>query len=618
MVDQMNRRDAARLGQRAILAIAVLLLSSAVAHGATYYVRTDGNNGNDGLSNTTAGAWLTMNWAGAQVSAGDVVRVQAGTYSERVSPAVSGTSASPITFVADGAVTFCGMDISNKNYLRVIGFAIVTDAGTCTKSNRAVDVSGTNTGLEFWNNTFRDANYVGIGSGSYADRHHNFLVIGNTFSAIGGGGGNGSAVALRGNNNLFAYNEISAVDPDAFQVDGTSNRWLNNYIHNVLDTFDLHSDVFQSNSSSLGLSNNLFEGNFEEGNGTLANEHGALLQNQSVASCSTGTCGPVTENLFRRNVWHNTSGGVIGVDQAIVGTIANTRQVHDTVISPMRTQPTATYAASFSGVGINAYLYNNVEYQAWGSNVTSGVQAFLADGGAIITGADYNLAYTPDNIPTYATPWVNQAHPRSNLSPSFVDYANDNFTLGATSGARGMGGPLTTVNGSGTGTTFNVANGGGGFFRGPNANVSQYGGNLTAGDVITIGNTTRTIASVSGDAITVTASFTWTNGDAVYLGTTTTPDIGAYPYKTGGYNLTAAYSLSGGLVTITPSDASLVRFVVCYVNGIPTTVDNSSPYTCSVGAGSLDVRVYSLYASKTLFIAAAQGPSTPTNVKVSF
>ena len=87
--------------------------------------------------------------------------------------------------------------------------------------------------------------------------------------------------------------------------------------------------------------------------------------------------------------------------------------------------------------------------------------------------------------------------------------------------------------------------------------TSQYDGNLTAGDVITVGTETVTVASVSGDAITVTSSFTWATGDPVYLAATTTPDVGAYPYKAGGYGLSASYALSGGTVTVTPSDASL-------------------------------------------------------------
>ena len=89
-----------------------------------------------------------------------------------------------------------------------------------------------------------------------------------------------------------------------------------------------------------------------------------------------------------------------------------------------------------AGPGANAYLYNNIGYQAWGANVTSNVRTFVADGGAIMSGADYNLAYTPDNTPTYN--WTAQAHARSNRHSLFVNHANDDFTLGATSGARAV------------------------------------------------------------------------------------------------------------------------------------------------------------------------------------
>jgi len=585
----------------------VLILSPAVVQGATYYVRTDGNNGNSGSTNSATGAWATIDWAADHVLPGDVVRIQAGTYSARVTPGASGTSGNTITFVADGAVTFCGLDISSKSYLRWIGFTIKTDAG-CTKSNRAVSVSGTNVGLEFWNNTFRDATNVGIASGSYSDRHHNFIIIGNTFTAIGGTSGNGTAVSLIGNHNVVAYNDINGVDPDAFFVYGQNNRWLNNYIHNVRDTFDLHSDVFQSNSHTLGLSNNLFEGNFAIGNGSLPNEHGVLFQNQGGAACETGTCGTVTENLFRYNVWHRTSGGVHGVDQPLVAPITNTRLVHETIVDAMRNAASNNFGVIFNGAGITGFVFNSIFYRAWGSSATSNLRPYWPTSGAGISGANNNLAFTPDNTPTYTTPWVSQSNALSNVNPSFVNYTTQNFTLAAASGARGRGGALTTVSGSGTGTTFTVAAGGGGFFRGPNASVSQYGGNLTAGDVIRVGTDIVTVASVSGDAITVTSSFTWANGEPVYLGATATPDVGSYPFKAGGYNLIVTYSVTGGLVTVTPADASLVRFVVCYENGVPTTVDNSIPYQCSVGSGSLDVRAYPRYASKTLSVPATLGP----------
>ena len=64
-----------------------------------YFVRKTGNNGNAG---TAAGiAWLTIDYAADNMSAGDTVYVGAGTYSERVTPSQSGASGSPIRFIAD-------------------------------------------------------------------------------------------------------------------------------------------------------------------------------------------------------------------------------------------------------------------------------------------------------------------------------------------------------------------------------------------------------------------------------------------------------------------------------------------------------------------------------------
>jgi hypothetical protein len=583
----------------------VLINAPAVTPAVYYYVRTDGSNANNGLTNSSGGAFLTIDYALDNADPGDVIRVQAGHYAQRVTPAVSGTAGNPITIVADGAASFCGMDVTSKNYIRVIGFTVDMNASGCTDS-RAFYFSGTNTGWEWWNNTIQDVSVTGISTSATSVRQHNFIVLGNTFTNIGLSTNNGTAVSTRGDYNFFAYNEMNDVDPDQFFVDGSYSQWLNNYAHNIADTNDHHADMFYANSSTPGLAFNLFEGNRVIGNGNLPNEHGTLFQHQSTSYCSSGSCGAMQENLFRFNVWHSISGGHLATNGTDAGTITNTREVHDTNVNTQSgsTATTNQYSAVFYGAQTSsARVHNNVNYQAWGTALTSTIQVHHVEGSGVMLSADYNLAYDPDGSVSFHAEWTGQANELSNVNPSFTDHATADFTLQSGSSARNAGGPLTTTSGSGTGTTFNVASGGGGFFRGPNTNITQYGGALTQGDVITVGTDVVTVVSVSTDAITVTPSFTWANGEGVYYGTDATPDLGAFPYLAS-YTLTATYGTAvGGAIPITPSDATLVRFVVCYRDAVPYAVDNSSPYTCPNVSG-FSARVYPRYAVATRYVAA--------------
>src|SRR4051794_24304534 len=106
------------------IGVASVLLSASFASGATYYVRTDGNDANAGTLSSPGGAWRTINYAAGHVAAGDTVRVQAGTYAEVASPGVNGTLGNPVTLVADGVVTTCGMSFNGRSYIRVIGFSL--------------------------------------------------------------------------------------------------------------------------------------------------------------------------------------------------------------------------------------------------------------------------------------------------------------------------------------------------------------------------------------------------------------------------------------------------------------------------------------------------------------
>lgn len=121
------------------LALLALLILTKGALAATYYVRTSGNDANNGLSAAAAFKTVTKGLATAQ--AGDTVYVGAGTYSAKLTPPRSGTATDPIRISGDtdgsrtgdaGTITLTAssspvLSLSNVNYIQ---FANVTFSGT--------------------------------------------------------------------------------------------------------------------------------------------------------------------------------------------------------------------------------------------------------------------------------------------------------------------------------------------------------------------------------------------------------------------------------------------------------------------------------------------------------
>jgi len=586
--------------------------TQAQTSGQIYYVSVTGSDSNSGIQSSP---WRTIQYAANSVSAGDTIRVQPGTYAERVNLRVNGTAVNnTVTFVADGAATVCGFDFNNNHYIRVIGLTIDADAGGCMNSYGCVTVSGINTYLEFWNNTFRDAIYNGIRGGGRASATNymsNSLIIGNTFFNFGVGNGGGVAIVFPSDHNLIAYNEVYNSHPDAFYMLASNTRWLNNYTHDLSEASGGHSDVFQNGANYFGWQNNLVEATFQIAAGNQGDEHTAIIQNEG--SCSE-SCGAFGQNVIRRNVWHNISSGTWGIDRNDPG-LRNIYYYNNTTAKAETSYPSSEASLYiYHGNITGTKIYNNLEYESWGSDRMSGIMVYYLDGGYDL---DYNLAYDPNGNVSFSSPWISQTHAQSNINPYFINYNNDDFHLGSNSGAIDRAGPLTTSNGSGTGTTFQVATNGGGFFRGDDISLSQYDGNLVVGDVITVDTDTVRISSISGDSITVTSSFTWANGDPVYYGSSPSPDIGAYEYDVSGYNYNINISspdnnsIVSGIVDIIAEIAlsDKIRQVVFYIDNIPVNVDNTAPFVYSWNTTGLDngsqhlieARAYSLYASQELW-----------------
>src|SRR5688572_17348507 len=99
-----------------------LLLGSLAARAAERFVAPTGNNSANG---SLSSPWKTISYAATNtvtpVVAGDIVRVQAGTYDETVTETTDGTRTAPITYVANGNAVLRRFDITG-DYVKVIGF----------------------------------------------------------------------------------------------------------------------------------------------------------------------------------------------------------------------------------------------------------------------------------------------------------------------------------------------------------------------------------------------------------------------------------------------------------------------------------------------------------------
>lgn len=568
-----------------LVVIFLIIFSATVTNAATYYVRTDGNDNNTGTTNSSGGAWRTISKAAGTVTAGDIVRVQAGTYTENVTESTSGSSGNEITYVANRSAIIKGTFTITGDYIRIIGF---TFDGEEIRSN-GIYLQNADF-CEIWNNSLKNYNLDGIrtdsGGGNY--KSDNCLFIGNYFLSCAGAndGASGKDFQVRGSHNLIAYNESDQPEVDFLYLFGQHNRVLNNYSHDVDAGAGTHTDFLQTGSdSSLGMGNTLVEANYYAD--TSGSDH-------HVMNLENGNDSLDDYIVFRRNVWKSIGGTVGNQGFGVACYEDYLKQYHETIMYEVQTG--YQYYHKGSGSFAAHSVRNCIWQDAWtGSSIDVYGNRTPAD-------HDYNIFYDSGGSVTFQSDVNSESNSQINVNPGLTG----DLITSTESNAYGAGSYLTLVNDSpGTGTTFTVDDAS--FFRGDDTDISQYRGNLVVGDIITVGTDVLRIASISGNDITVTESFTWADNDPVYFGSDATPDCGALPYRAGGYMLSGTYTLNSGTVTVTPNDADLVRMVVVFEDGIPVGVDSIAPFTVSgVGSGSLIVRIYPLYAGKTLYVSARE------------
>jgi len=210
------------------LVILLVLTSGNVLSAATYYVSKTGSDSNNGSSSSP---FLTISKSiSTATSAGDVVNIGAGTYSETVTLNNSGSAGNPITFIGSNVVIGGNLYI-NANYVTVSG---ITDSPPSAGMYNAISVNGQNDIL---------TNCTVVNYGATAS---------DQATAIGIGG----AYNLVVNCVIRDLNDI-----DAFHVFGHDQTVLGCTVTNVLQVnYALnHTDFVQSWNTGGGAYNILFK-----------------------------------------------------------------------------------------------------------------------------------------------------------------------------------------------------------------------------------------------------------------------------------------------------------------------------------------------------------------------
>lgn len=609
--------------------IFIILLIPSIVFGADYHVKKTGDNGNVG---SEASPWLTIQKCADTIIAGDTCIVHAGIYNETVTETTDGAAGNYITYVANPhlGVTMRGFDVTGLDYIRIVGFEITH---LTTEAHSITATGGTYN--QFLYNYIHHVN-SGILLDSTTTSYN--IVRGNTIEfticpasgpCMGGG-----TVSVKGASNLIEYNNLAHVS-DYFALSATANVngyniFRNNYLgHCYFSDFpdnthtdenaectandtasDFTGEYYPSCCSGAGtgtctarhideLQENalvnyiLFEKNYHEygADSDITDRHGLL------ARLANNVGMKLRDNLFSRVLTSWYSGG------------SGFRLYNNTTVNS-KSASTAALNYGSHGQATDGKAFNNLYYNAtaaannwpYAITITEPVSELIAD-------YDLWYGYTAYYLAAgYQAPstWEGGASQVVNSDPTL----NSDYSIPVTSPAKGAGVTATLANGAGVATTTLIVDDAQPFV-GQDWGVVDASGSAY-GDTIVIGTNDPVIITAinyATDTITIASAQSWDDNAPIRLYSHNSDmDIGAYPYRAGGYTLTGTWALNSGIVTVTPSDSNLVRFVEVLEDGKPIGVDYTSPYTVSgVGSGTVTVKLFSLYASETPIITATEG-----------
>lgn len=592
-----------------VFTAAGLTLMSGNLFAATYYVAPTGNDTNPG---TVSSPWRSIAKANQTLQAGDTVLLRAGTYSDQIRPARSGTSdTARIVYQAygDGDVTLTNapgtMDpgegaiaLGARSFVSVNGAAPGDAPGTqrikvlptvfvnsygnlCGASYSIVEnvYMGSTTPSKSGNRGFSFC--TNFWSGTYESKYNIFRgnhVIGSSAQSL-------------------PYTEDLITLASNAHHNLIDNNVFENCRHSVLyiDAASVHDNVIRNNRiinkihSALSMwgagGNNIVEGNHLEASGGAPSSYagaGNSFQFQSPANIvryNVITRGGATDNPY------NSVGGIAlasGGNQISAISAADNRVYNNTIVKNDGPALGVFWWPSAVDLGrarfVNNIMYGNnthstsnmkgthIYYESTNS-VPGGIRDLFVQNlignptaSSATPSTSENIVFDPvvggataaKAIATFRNPGSFEFRGIPQIDPGFVDYAGGNYKLKTGSLLINTGANLTSVSSTdgGTGTTLRV----------DDARFFQDGKGIPGvqADWVSVGATTTTARIVAVDyntnVITLSASITRRAGDKVWLyrrsdGQQVLFDSGA---DMGAFEYSSGAPSGGGTTTITP------------------------------------------------------------------
>ncbi len=320
---------------------AVLLLWSVAAplpaSAATYYVATDGDNGNSGDQDHP---WRDIQHAADTMVAGDTVYVKAGVYQERVVPQSSGSAGNYIIYAAfpGDTVTIDGdgvslppewgglFEVSGRSYVKVSGLRL-ENAGP--DDNHAALLVEDSSHVILENNT--TYNTASSGIGVWSSDH---VTIDGNEVELACNDGEQECITISGTdvfevrNNHVHHGGPGTLGGEGIDVkDGSSNgRVFNNRVDG-LQRLGIYVDAWESHTFNIEIYQNAVTG-CAEGGFAVASEAGGLLEEVRIynnVAYGNGLVGltvagwgepvpshPITGVTVVNNTFYDNGGGAWG------------------------------------------------------------------------------------------------------------------------------------------------------------------------------------------------------------------------------------------------------------------------------------------------------------------